>query len=136
MLSSPCMEPLSCSVAIYRRHEGNRQFFDKEENEDESFEESDSAGGWTRQIRRNVVVEKKFARNKRQQRGSADASEFGILCIADGSHMEPLNRTLAFGLAANPPVQCTQCGSYMCSFMISPLFRPAIKPVGVDVASP
>ena len=47
-------------VAIYRRHEGNRQFFDKEESEDESFEESDGAGGWSRQTRRNVVVKKKF----------------------------------------------------------------------------
>ncbi len=47
-------------VAIYRRHEGNRQFFDKEESEDESFEEGDGRGGWVRKTRRTVVVKKKF----------------------------------------------------------------------------
>ncbi|KAH8891001.1 hypothetical protein GQ53DRAFT_166495 [Thozetella sp. PMI_491] len=47
-------------VAVYRRHEGNRQFFDQEESEDESFEESDGRGGWARKTRRNVVLKKKF----------------------------------------------------------------------------
>lgn len=44
-------------VAAYRRYEGNRQFFDTEESEDESFTEDD---GLTRNIRRSVVVKKKF----------------------------------------------------------------------------
>lgn len=44
-------------VAAYRRYEGNRQFFDDEESEDESYTEAD---GRTRSIRRSVVVRKKF----------------------------------------------------------------------------
>ena len=47
-------------VAIYRRYEGNRQFFDAEESEDESFEESDGRGGTIRRVRRSIVVRKKF----------------------------------------------------------------------------
>ena len=44
-------------VAAYRRYEGNRQFFDHEESEDESYTEAD---GRTRSVRRSVVVRKKF----------------------------------------------------------------------------
>lgn len=44
-------------VAAYRRYEGNRQFFDDEESEEESYTEAD---GQTRSIRRSVVVRKKF----------------------------------------------------------------------------
>jgi hypothetical protein len=44
-------------VAAYRRYEGNRQFFDDEESEDESYTEAD---GRSRSIRRSVVVKKKF----------------------------------------------------------------------------
>lgn len=44
-------------VAAYRRYEGNRQFFDDEETEEESYTEAD---GRTRSIRRSVVVRKKF----------------------------------------------------------------------------
>ncbi|KAK4447656.1 hypothetical protein QBC34DRAFT_126646 [Podospora aff. communis PSN243] len=47
-------------VAIFRRYEGNRQFFDKVESEDESFSESDGAGGTVRSVRRVSVVKKKF----------------------------------------------------------------------------
>ncbi|KAK0618326.1 hypothetical protein B0T17DRAFT_509870 [Bombardia bombarda] len=47
-------------VAIFRRYEGNRQFFDQEETEDESFSENDGAGGTIRRLRRTIVVKKKF----------------------------------------------------------------------------
>jgi hypothetical protein len=47
-------------VAIFRRYEGNRQFFDKVESEDESFSESDGAGGTVRSVRRVSVIKKKF----------------------------------------------------------------------------
>ena len=47
-------------VAIFRRYEGNRQFFDKVESEDESFSESDGAGGTIRSVRRVSVIRKKF----------------------------------------------------------------------------
>ncbi|KAK0731572.1 hypothetical protein B0H67DRAFT_597425 [Lasiosphaeris hirsuta] len=47
-------------VAIFRRYEGNRQFFDKVESEDESYSESDGAGGTVRSVRRIQVVKKKF----------------------------------------------------------------------------
>ena len=47
-------------VAIYRRHEGNRQFFDKEEVFDRPFDERDASGTWTRTTRRQLVVTKKF----------------------------------------------------------------------------
>ncbi|KAK3394732.1 hypothetical protein B0H63DRAFT_56155 [Podospora didyma] len=47
-------------VAVFRRYEGNRQFFDKEESDDEEFEESDGAGGTVTSIRRIQVVKKKF----------------------------------------------------------------------------
>jgi len=44
-------------VAAYRRYEGNRQFFDDEVTEEESYAEAD---GRTRSVRRSVVVKKKF----------------------------------------------------------------------------
>lgn len=47
-------------VAIFRRYEGNRQFFDKVESEDESFSESDGHGGTVRSVRRVSVIKKKF----------------------------------------------------------------------------
>jgi len=47
-------------VAIFRRYEGNRQFFDKVESEDESYSESDGHGGTVRSVRRVTVVKKKF----------------------------------------------------------------------------
>ncbi|KAK3383772.1 hypothetical protein B0T24DRAFT_606216 [Lasiosphaeria ovina] len=47
-------------VAAYRRHEGNSQFFDRVESEDQSFEESDGAGGSIRHLRRVRVVKKIF----------------------------------------------------------------------------
>lgn len=52
-------------VAIYRRYEGNRQFFDSVESEDESSsgEENDPAtptGLTVRGRRRTLVVKKKF----------------------------------------------------------------------------
>ena len=47
-------------VAIFRRYEGNRQFFDKVESEDESFSESDGAGGTVHSIRRVSIMKKKF----------------------------------------------------------------------------
>lgn len=47
-------------VAIFRRYEGNRQFFDKVESEDESYSESDGHGGTVRSVRRITVVKKKF----------------------------------------------------------------------------
>ena len=47
-------------VAIFRRYEGNRQFFDQAESEDEAFSESDGAGGTVRSVRRITVIKKKF----------------------------------------------------------------------------
>ena len=47
-------------VAIFRRYEGNRQFFDKVESDDESYDESDGAGGSIRLTRRIQVIRKKF----------------------------------------------------------------------------
>ncbi|KAK3329608.1 hypothetical protein B0H66DRAFT_597182 [Apodospora peruviana] len=47
-------------VAIYRRHEGNRQFFDQEETDEEPFFESDGAGGTVTRLRKTIVVKKKF----------------------------------------------------------------------------
>jgi hypothetical protein len=45
-------------VAIYRRYEGNRQFFDCEESEDEEIERTDGADGSTLRRRRSVVRKK------------------------------------------------------------------------------
>ncbi|KAK3337111.1 hypothetical protein B0T19DRAFT_60920 [Cercophora scortea] len=47
-------------VAIYRRYEGHSQFFDKEEIDEESYSESDGAGGTLQRHRKVVVVKKKF----------------------------------------------------------------------------
>jgi len=48
-------------VAIYRRYEGNRQFFNREESDSESTEDDDPATGLRRHFRRrSVVVKKKF----------------------------------------------------------------------------
>ncbi|KAK3937083.1 hypothetical protein QBC46DRAFT_18942 [Diplogelasinospora grovesii] len=47
-------------VAIYRRYQGNRQFFDSEESDDESFDESDGDGGTVRNTRKTITVRKKF----------------------------------------------------------------------------
>ncbi|KAK1834741.1 hypothetical protein QBC39DRAFT_395780 [Podospora conica] len=47
-------------VAIFRRYEGNQQFFDKLESEDESYDESDGAGGSVRLTRRIQVIKKGF----------------------------------------------------------------------------
>lgn len=47
-------------VAIFRRYEGNRQFFDKVESDDESYDESDGAGGSIHLTRRIQVIRKKF----------------------------------------------------------------------------
>ncbi|KAK4186140.1 hypothetical protein QBC35DRAFT_282521 [Podospora australis] len=47
-------------VAIYRRYEGNRQFFDSVESDDESYDEPDGTGGSIRGRRRTLVVKKKF----------------------------------------------------------------------------
>ncbi|KAK4461862.1 hypothetical protein QBC42DRAFT_226357 [Cladorrhinum samala] len=50
-------------VAIYRRYEGNRQFFDSVESEDEDDDEGDTPqtdGTVRRQRRRTLVVKKKF----------------------------------------------------------------------------
>lgn len=47
-------------VAVYRRYEGNRQFFDQQEAGEEYFSESDGAGGTVRRVRKTVIVHKKF----------------------------------------------------------------------------
>jgi len=47
-------------VAIYRRYEGHRQFFDREETSNEPYSESDGAGGIIRRHRKSIVVKKKF----------------------------------------------------------------------------
>lgn len=47
-------------VAVYRRYEGNRQFFDQKEPGEEYYSESDSAGGTIRRVRKTVIVHKKF----------------------------------------------------------------------------
>src|SRR4051812_46720817 len=49
-------------VAIYRRYEGNRQFFDSVESEDEDEDEDDPlhSDGTVRRRRRTLVVKKKF----------------------------------------------------------------------------
>ncbi|KAK4170233.1 hypothetical protein QBC43DRAFT_305634 [Cladorrhinum sp. PSN259] len=47
-------------VAIYRRYEGNRQFFDSVESEDEDFDQPDGQGGSLSGRRRTLVVKKKF----------------------------------------------------------------------------
>ncbi|KAM7184904.1 hypothetical protein V8F33_012725 [Rhypophila sp. PSN 637] len=47
-------------VAIYRRYEGNRQFFDQQETGEEFVNESDGAGGTIRRVRKTVIVHKKF----------------------------------------------------------------------------
>lgn len=47
-------------VAVYRRYEGNRQFFDQKEPGEEYFSESDGAGGTVRRVRKTVIVHKKF----------------------------------------------------------------------------
>lgn len=47
-------------VAVYRRYEGNRQFFDQEETGEELVTENDGAGGTIRRVRKTVILHKKF----------------------------------------------------------------------------